>query len=85
MGRSGQSKQENAIIWSFCSLRGVAAAAALVATISVAATPAHAALTHNALTAAGASAIDDLNGVVVEACVPRDNPDLDWVGPGMDG
>lgn len=56
--------------------RIVAAGAAVAAAISVAGTPVYASLTlnsltHNALThnalAAGGSAIDDLNGVAVEA------------------
>ncbi len=57
----------------------VATAAALIAAIGVAASPAHAAIIHNALTAGG-SAIDDLNGVVVEA-VRRDR--IDGVEPDL--
>jgi hypothetical protein len=64
------------MISSFRNLKAFAATAAVVAAIGVAGTPAHAvlvsnalvsnSLTHNALTAGG-SAIDDLNGVAVEA------------------
>jgi len=74
-------------MWSFRNLKGVAAAAALVAAIGVAAAPVHAhltsnalthnALTHNALTAAGGSAIDDLNGVSVEAVTVPDRSGVD--------
>ena len=55
---------------------GIAAAAGLIAAIGVAGTPARASLTHNALTynaltfnalSSAGSAIDDLNGVAVEA------------------
>jgi hypothetical protein len=67
---------------SYRNLKGVAAAAALIATIGITAMPAHAvlisnaltsnglamnALVGNALTAEGGSAIADLNGVTVEA------------------
>jgi len=45
---------------------GLAAAAALAAAMGVAGTPAHASLTLNALTATG-SALEDLDGVAVEA------------------
>jgi len=59
---------------SLRNLKGVAAAAALVAAIVVAGTPAHAVVTHNSIThnalATGGSAIDDLNGVAVKAVTP---------------
>jgi hypothetical protein len=90
-GRSGAGDiGVNAMMSSFRNLTGFAAAAALAASIGIAATPAHAVVisnspTLNALTAAGGSAIDELNGVVVEVHgVPKDNPDLDWSGPGDD-
>jgi hypothetical protein len=73
---------------SYRNLKGVAAAAAVVATIGISPMPARAAITHNALTsnaltaASGGSAIDDLNGVVLAAEVPIDCPDHGWVGPG---
>jgi hypothetical protein len=79
--RGGSYEQENAIMLSFRK-RIVAAGAALAAAISVAGTPVYASLTLNSLThnalVAGGSAIDDLNGVMVEA-VRRDP--IDGVDP----